>query len=106
MTLTNPTRGTANVLVDLGFSDANELSAKAALALKLNELIQLRGLTQAEAGELIGMPQPKISQISRYKLQNISIERLMQALVALDQHVQINIRPAGMPDAAGITVRA
>ena len=32
-------QGTDNVLLDLGFDDAEELSAKAALALKLNELI-------------------------------------------------------------------
>lgn len=41
----NP-KGTDNVLVDLGFEDAGELSVKATLALKLNELIDERGLSQ------------------------------------------------------------
>jgi predicted XRE-type DNA-binding protein len=41
----NP-RGTANVLLDLGFEDARELSAKAALAFRLNALIDQRGLSQ------------------------------------------------------------
>ena len=40
----NP-QGTENVLMDLGFDNAEELSAKAALALKLNELIDKRGLS-------------------------------------------------------------
>ena len=83
------TLGTENVLVDLGFDDADELSAKAALALKLNELIDKRSLTQAEAAAITGMTQPKVSQVRRYKLQNISLERLMQALVSLDQRVEI-----------------
>ena len=80
-------QGTDNVLLDLGFDDAEELSAKAVLAFKLNELIRQRGLSQTEAAAITGMTQPKVSQVRRYKLQNISLERLMQALVSLDQRV-------------------
>lgn len=85
--------GTDNVLVDLGFEDAEELTAKAALALKLNTLVDERGLTQTQVAAVTGMTQPKVSQIRRYKLQNISLERLMQALVSLDQDVEIVVRP-------------
>jgi len=102
---TNP-RGTDNVLLDLGFDDAEELSAKAALALKLNELIDKRGLSQSEAAAITGMTQPKVSQVRRYKLQNISLERLMQALVSLDQRVEIIVQPARRAHAPGITVAA
>lgn len=98
--------GIENVLFDLGFEDAEELSAKAALALKLNEVIDQRGLTQTQAAVLTGMTQPKVSQVRRYKLRNISLERLMQALVALDQHVEIVVRPAREAQAPGITVAA
>lgn len=99
-------QGVANVLLDLGLDDAEELSAKAALALKLNELIDLRGLNQTEAAAITGMTQPKVSQVRRYKLQNISLERLMQALVSLDQHVEIVVQPARRAHAPGITVAA
>ncbi|MBX3694876.1 MAG: XRE family transcriptional regulator [Steroidobacteraceae bacterium] len=99
-------RGTANVLLDLGFDDAEELSAKAALAVRLNELIDERGLKQIEAAAVIGMTQPKISQVRCYKLQNISLERLMHALVALDQHVEIVVRPIRHARRHGITVAA
>jgi predicted XRE-type DNA-binding protein len=97
-------QGTDNVLVDLGFDDAEELSAKTILAIKLNELIDDRSLNQTEVADITGMTQPKVSQIRRYKLQNISLERLMQALAALDQHVEIVVRPARRAHAAGITV--
>ncbi len=99
-------RGTDNVLVDLGFDDAEELSAKAILAVKLNDLIEQRGLSQVEVARLTGMTQPKVSQVRRYKLQNISLERLMQALVSLDQHVEIVVRPARRKLGAGIRVSA
>jgi predicted XRE-type DNA-binding protein len=101
----NP-QATDNVLMDLGFDDAEKLSAKAALALKLNALVAQRGLSQAEAATITGMTQPKISQVRRYKLQNVSLERLMQALVSLDQHVEITVQPARCTLAPGITVAA
>ncbi|MFU8821410.1 MAG: helix-turn-helix domain-containing protein [Gammaproteobacteria bacterium] len=106
MTRKGQLHGTDNVLADLGFEDAEELSAKAALAVKLNDLIGRRGLSQAEAARITGMTQPKISQVKRYKLQNISLERLMQALVSLDQQVEIVVRPARRSHTAGITVAA
>ena len=99
-------QGTDNVLVDLGFDDAEELTAKTLLAVKLNELIDQRELGQLEVAHLTGMTQPKVSQVRRYKLQNISLERLMQALVSLDQQVEIVVRPARRTRSAGITVAA
>jgi len=96
--------GTNNVLHDLGFDGTEGLSARAALAFKLNELIDHRGLSQTEAAAVTGMTQPKMSQVRRYKLRTISLERLMQALVSLDQHVEIVVQPAQRMQIAGITV--
>ena len=104
MTTEDGLPGTDNVLADLGFEDAEELSAKAALAFKLNELIAQRRLSQAAVAALTGMTQPKVSQVRRYKLQNISLERLLQALVSLNQCVDIVVKPARRSRAAGITV--
>jgi predicted XRE-type DNA-binding protein len=106
MKRTKQCQGTDNVLLDLGFENAEELSAKAALALKLNQLLERRGLNQMEAAAITGMTQPKVSQVRRYKLQNISLERLMQALVSLDQHVEIVVQPAQKKHVPGITVAA
>lgn len=101
-----PHPGTQNVLYDLGFDDAAELTAKVQLAIRFNDLIDQRALSQREVAALTGMTQPKISQMRRYKLQNISLERVMQALVSLDQHVEIRVREARRSDAAGISVAA
>ena len=89
MTRRTKDRGTDNVLADLAFPDAEELTAKAILAKKINDIVVGRGLTQVETADLLGMPQPKVSCIRSYKLRGISLERLMQALTALGQHVEI-----------------
>jgi len=85
--------GSDNVLVDLGFKDAEELSAKVMLAMKLNALLDARSLTQASAAKVLGIPQPKISAIRNYKLRGVSIERLMQVLTVLGQQVKIVVSP-------------
>lgn len=97
-------RVTDNVLADLGFSDAEELTAKTMLAKKVNDIVLSRRLTQFEAAKLLGMPQPKISAIRNYKLRGISLERLMQALTALGQHVEIVVSPSNRGAPARINV--
>jgi predicted XRE-type DNA-binding protein len=104
---TNTKRGgTDNVLFDLGFADAEELTAKAVLAKKINDIIASRGLTQAATAALLRMPQPKVSAIRNYKLRGISLERLMQALTALGQQVEIVVRPSSKKQPASIKVAA
>ena len=98
--------GTHNVLVNLGFDDAEKLSAKATLAVKLNELIDKRRLSQTSAAAITGVTRSNLSLIRRYKLQTISLERLMEALVTLDQHIEIVVQAARRTHRAGITVAA
>jgi predicted XRE-type DNA-binding protein len=106
MTRKTKARGTDNVLADLGFPDAEELTAKTILAKKINDILENRNLAQVDAAELLGMPQPKVSAIRNYKLQGISLERLMHALTSLGQHVEIVVSPANSRTAARIDVAA
>ena len=85
-------RGSGNVFADLGLPDAKELHTKLRLAYAINEIVDGRRLTQASAAELLGVPQPKISALKNYKLEGISVERLMTFLTALDRDVEISIR--------------
>ena len=87
------TRGSTNVFADLGFADADERQTKTRLALELNGIIKSRKLRQVEAGELLGIPQPKVSALANYRLDGFSVERLMAYLTALNQDVEIIIRP-------------
>ena len=106
MARTTGHRGTDNVLVDLEFPDADELTAKVILAKKINDILASRALTQSAAAELLGIPQPKISAIRHYKIRGISLERLMQALTALGQNVEIVVTPSRKKSAARIAVAA
>src|SRR5213083_625197 len=86
------TRGTGNVFADLGFPDAAERQAKLRLAYALNQVLEERKLSQAEAAKLLGVTQPKVSALTHYKLAGFSVERLMNLLTALDQDVETVIR--------------
>lgn len=86
-------------------SDAsNDGSAKVNLASKLNELLDANGLSQSAAAQLLGMPQPKVSAIRNYKLRGMSLERLMQALLALNQQVEIVVKPSRKAGSRSIRV--
>jgi predicted XRE-type DNA-binding protein len=85
-------RGTGNVFADLGFPDAGERQAKLRLADALNQVLQERKLSQADAAKVLGLTQPKVSALRNYKLAGFSVERLMNLLTALDQDVEIVIR--------------
>ena len=96
-------RGTGNVFVDLGFTDAEERQTKLRLAHAINGVIARRRLTQAAAA----VNQPKVSALARYKLDGFSVERLMTFLTALDQDVDIVIRKKPRSRAAArISVKA
>ena len=95
------THGTDNVYADLGLPDATERQTKTRLAFTLNELLKSRKLKQREVVELLGIPQPKVSALKNYRLDNFSVERLMEFLTALDQDVEIMIRPRANNAGAG-----
>jgi predicted XRE-type DNA-binding protein len=105
--MTDITHGTTNVFADLGYEDAAERQTKTRLALAVNELLKVRRLKQREIATLLGIPQPKVSALKNYRLDNFSVERLMAFLTALDQDVEIMIRPRSNPNlAAHISVLA
>ncbi len=81
-----------------------EPSAKERLARRLNDIVQDRSLSQSEAAHVLAMPQPKVSAICNYKLRGISIQRLMRALAALGQHVEIVVSPSSPAARARIAV--
>lgn len=98
--------GTDNVLADLGFPDAEELAAKAILAKKINEILESRRIDQSEAARLLGISQPRLAALRSYKLRGISLQRLLQSLTALGQHVEIVVSPSDGKSAARIDVAA
>ncbi len=95
------TRGSTNVFADLGYIDAQERQTKLRLAHAINQVIERRRLTQVATANLLGINQPKVSALLRYKLDGFSVERLMKFLTALDRDVEIVIKkkPRSRPEA-------
>jgi predicted XRE-type DNA-binding protein len=84
--------GSGNVLVDLGLSDAAELTTKVQLAAAINQQIEARSLSQIAVAELLSVNQPKVSALQNYKLDGFSVERLMTFLTGLGSDIEIRIR--------------
>ena len=93
------TYGSGNVFADLGLPDAAERQAKTRLAMEINAILKARRLKQVEAAALLAVPQPKVSALVNYRLDGFSLEKLMAFLTALDQDIEILIRPAKVGEA-------
>ncbi len=85
-------KGSGNIFADLGFANPERQEVKARLTLQIYRLMKERGLTQAQAGEVLGIKQPHVSSLMRGQSGAFSVERLMNFLVALGQDVQITVR--------------
>jgi predicted XRE-type DNA-binding protein len=83
-----------NVFADLSFPHPERELLKAKLTLEIYRLICSRGLSQTEAGRILGIRQPHVSALMRNRAGNFSVERLMDFLTALGQDVEISVRPA------------
>lgn len=85
------THGSGNVFKDLGLPDAEERMLKAQLALKIQQLIERKGVTQSEIASLIGLDQPKVSYLMRGRLSGFSVERLFDILNRLGHNIEVHI---------------
>jgi predicted XRE-type DNA-binding protein len=94
-----------NVFADLGLPDAPELLAKADLAIEIGRVLDERGLSQSEAARLLRTSQPRISDLRRGRLEGFTLDRLVRFLNALDQDVEMRIRPKQAQDARLVVAR-
>jgi predicted XRE-type DNA-binding protein len=89
----NVTEGSDNLFADLGLPNADQELLKARLTLQIYRIIKDRGITQTEAGKILGIPQPHVSALARNRSGNFSVGRLIDFLTALGQDVEITVRP-------------
>jgi predicted XRE-type DNA-binding protein len=83
----------SSVFDDLGFdvAEARNLKIRAALMLAIEQELDKQKLTQAKAAKLLGVAQPRISDIRRGKIQLFTIDALINMLVKLGKPVSIVI---------------
>ncbi len=86
------TPSSGNVFADLNLPNPEERLVKATIALSIGELIEKRGLTQEEAGAILGLPQSSVSNLVRGKLGKFTIDRLLRYMRKLDYDVTISFK--------------
>ena len=87
-------RGSDNVFADLGLADAEKLKIKTGLVIEIRKAMRSRELTQQEAAKLMGISQPKVSDMIRGDFTNLSERKLMDCLTRLGYDIEITVRPA------------
>jgi len=86
------TESSGNVFADLGLPHPEQALLKARLTLQISHIIKSRGLTQTEAGKILGIPQPHVSALTRNRPGNFSVGRLIDFLTALGHDVQVTVK--------------
>ena len=99
-------RGGGNVFADLGLPDADTHLLKAELVGRIDAIVRRRGLTQTEAGRVLGLSQPDVSRLLRGDFREYSLERLLRLLTTLGPDIDIVIRPPRSDTAGRLRIAA
>jgi predicted XRE-type DNA-binding protein len=94
--------GSGNVFADIGLPNPEEALAKAEIARQVNRLLSERGMSQVQAGALLGIAQPRVSDLARGRLGKFSLGKLLQFARLAGIDVEIRMRPSSKP---GLKVR-
>ena len=87
------TKGNENVFVDCGFppAEAGNLRIRAKMLMALTGYIQERKITQARAARVMGVSQPRISDLVRGKIGLFTIDTLVNMVIAAGLKVDVDI---------------
>ncbi len=75
-------------------AEAENMKVRSSLMIALKEHVEHEGLTQAEAAKLLGVTQPRISDLVRGKIDLFSIDTLINMVSAAGLHVEMQISKA------------
>lgn len=88
------TPSSGNVFRDLGFSreEAEHLLVRADLMIQLQQLIASRGLKQKSAAKVLGVTQPRVSDLLRGRIDLFSTDALIDMLARLGAQVRFTVK--------------
>jgi predicted XRE-type DNA-binding protein len=83
------------VFRDLGFpeEEAEHLKVRADLLIQIQKVLEARGLKQGEAAKLLGVTQPRVSDLVRGRLDLFSVDILIDMLAKLGVRVRLVVAP-------------
>mgnify|MGYP001221466202 FL=1 len=84
-------RSSGNVFSDLGFpsEEAEYLKIRSTLMIHLRKTIDAKGMKQAEAAKLLGVTQPRVSDLYKGKNHLFSIDTLVDMLAHAGVHIKL-----------------
>ena len=90
------TEPTGNVFRDLGFSaeEAEHLLVRSTLMAEIQKLIASRRLKQGEAAEILGVSQPRVSDLLRGRIDLFSSDTLIDMLARFGLKVRVVVKPS------------
>ena len=89
--------GSGNVFADIGLPNSEEALAKAEIASLVNDSLADRGLSQKQAGAILGIPQPRVCDLGRGRLNKFSLEKLLEFAMRVGIDVEIRLKPSRKP---------
>lgn len=91
------TRGSGNVFTDLGFppDEAANLRLRSDLVIQLRKRLAALGDTQAEWAEILGVSQPRVSDLLRGKIERFRVDTLIAFLGKTGAEVRLTVRNKG-----------
>lgn len=75
-------------------ADAENMKLRSALMMAIKEDIQSKGLTQTEAAKLLGVTQPRVSDLMRGKIDLFSLDTLVNMAAAAGKRVVMKLADA------------
>jgi predicted XRE-type DNA-binding protein len=81
-----------SVYQQLRYKNHEEMVTKSILVMEISKAIKKKNLTQTDAAEILGISQPKLSDLLRGHFRGYSVERLMHFLNELGKDVDIIVR--------------
>lgn len=78
------TPGSSNVFADLGLPDPEERLAKARLASRIVDAVEVRGWTSEQVAEALALSEAEVSRLLVGRLKGFSVERLTGLLMVVE----------------------
>ena len=87
-------KGSGNVFLDVGFpaAEAENLRLRSSLMIELRDHLDALQLTQTQAAKLLGVTQPRISYLTRGRIDRFSVDTLIAMLGRVGKTLTITVR--------------
>jgi predicted XRE-type DNA-binding protein len=83
-----------NVFIDLGYPEAEAVNivARLQLMMQIEGIIKERGWTQEQAAKILGLRQPRVSELMSSRSEKFTVDMLMKLFDRLGKQVVLTVK--------------